>query len=107
MEYRSDDYRQSRIQFPLRLAYAMTIHKSQGKTLELVVVDLGTTEMTQGLTFVALSRVTHINSICIKYHSYERLKRLANSETLKSRKEEEERLNAIAVNTLLLFECRE
>ena len=103
----SDDYRQSRTQFPLRLAYAMTIHKSQGKTLELVVVDLGTTEMTQGLTFVALSRVTHINSLCIKDHSYERLKRLANSEMLKPRKEEEERLNAMAVNTLLLFESRE
>ena len=81
----------------------MTIHKAQGKTLEQVVVDLGATEMTQGLTFVALSRVTHINSLCIIDHSYERLKRLANSETLRPRKEEEARLNALAVNTLLLF----
>ncbi|MFO0089655.1 MAG: ATP-dependent RecD-like DNA helicase, partial [bacterium] len=99
----TDDYRHSRTQFPLRLAYAMTIHKAQGKTLEQVVVDLGATEMTQGLTFVALSRVTHINSLCIIDHSYERLKRLANSETLRPRKEEEARLNALAVNTLLLI----
>ena len=42
--------------------------------------------MTQGLTFVALSRVTHINSLSIIDRSYERLKRLANSKTLKPRR---------------------
>jgi ATP-dependent exoDNAse (exonuclease V) alpha subunit len=81
----------------------MTIHKAQGKTLDQVVVDLGATEMTQGLTFVALSRVTHIHSLSIIDHSYERLKRLENSGALKPRKEEEVRLNALAVNTLLLL----
>ena len=47
----------TRQNFPLRLAYALTIHKSQGQTLEKVVIDLGKTEQSLGLTFVALSRV--------------------------------------------------
>ena len=33
--------RHSRRQLPIRLCYAMTIHKSQGQTLEKAVIDLG------------------------------------------------------------------
>ena len=49
-----------RQQLPLRLASAMTIHKCQGLTLKKTWVDLGPSEKTSGLTYVALSRVKKI-----------------------------------------------
>jgi ATP-dependent DNA helicase PIF1 len=44
-------------QLPLTMAWGITIHKSQGLTLEKVVVDLGHADLTSGLSFVAISRV--------------------------------------------------
>jgi len=46
-----------RIQFPLSLAFSMTVHKAQGRTLDRAIVNLGRSEFARGLTFVALSRV--------------------------------------------------
>lgn len=43
-------------QIPVRLAWAVTIHKSQGKTFDQVVVDLGRGAFAAGQTYVALSR---------------------------------------------------
>jgi ATP-dependent DNA helicase PIF1 len=45
-------------QFPLRLAFAMTINKAQGQTLKHVGLDLHEPVFTHGQLFVALSRVT-------------------------------------------------
>ncbi|EDO30695.1 predicted protein [Nematostella vectensis] len=45
-----------RQQLPLKLAWAMTIHKSQGLTLKKAWVDIGTSEKSPGMTYVALSR---------------------------------------------------
>jgi hypothetical protein len=44
------------IQYPLMLAWAVTIHKSQGKTLEQVCVDLGNGAFASGQVYVAISR---------------------------------------------------
>ena len=52
----------SRTQFPLILAYALTRHKSQGQTIDKIVIDLGKSEQSLGLTFVALSRVGIISA---------------------------------------------
>ena len=43
----------SRLQLPLKLAWAVTIHKAQGLTLDEVVMDIGKKEFSAGLTFVA------------------------------------------------------
>lgn len=52
-------------QFPLMLAWAVTIHKSQGKTLEKVKVDLGNGAFAPGQVYVALSRCRSINDISL------------------------------------------
>ena len=55
----------SRTQYPLRLAYALTITRSQGQTLEQAVIDLGPNERTLGLAFVALSRLKNFTDFLI------------------------------------------
>ncbi|XP_057860677.2 uncharacterized protein LOC131069328 [Cryptomeria japonica] len=60
----SATHRGSTTQIPLRLAWAMTIHKSQGLTLEKATIDIGPTERT-GMTFVAISRAYCIQMYCI------------------------------------------
>ena len=52
-------------QFPLQLGYAMTIHKSQGKTLSKVIIDISRGAFAHGQTYVALSRTRTANDMHI------------------------------------------
>ena len=53
-------------QYPLKLAWAVTIHKSQGQTFEQVVIDLGNGAFAHGQTYVALSRCKSFEGIILK-----------------------------------------
>ncbi|MFD1768391.1 helix-turn-helix domain-containing protein [Sphingobacterium suaedae] len=52
-------------QFPLRLAWAITIHKSQGLTFDKAVIDAGTS-FAAGQVYVALSRLTGLEGLVLK-----------------------------------------
>ena len=50
-------------QFPIKLGWAVTIHKSQGLTLESCSVDLGAGAFATGQAYVALSRCKNLSSL--------------------------------------------
>ena len=76
----------SRLQLPLKLAWAVTIHKSQGLTLDKVVIDIGKREFSTGLTFVACSRVRQLKDLLFTPpFTFQRLASLANSCRLRQR----------------------
>ena len=50
-------------QYPIALAWAVTIHKSQGKTFDRVLIDIGWGAFAHGQMYVALSRCTELKGI--------------------------------------------
>lgn len=77
--YRDGDVVVSREQYPLRLAYGITIHKSQGMTLEKLVVDCNRI-FECGQVYVALSRIKSLDGLYLK--SFNPRKVVANEKVL-------------------------
>ena len=89
-----------RQQFPLKLAWSITIHKAQGLTLNNVWIDLGHAEKVAGLTYVALTRVRAISHLVIEPMAYNRLNCLKKTSNYKYRLLEETRLNNLYHKTI-------
>ncbi|MTB49434.1 ATP-dependent RecD-like DNA helicase [Lewinella sp. W8] len=53
-------------QLPVRLAWAVTIHKAQGKTFDRIIIDLGRGAFEHGQTYVALSRCRTLEGIVLR-----------------------------------------
>ena len=91
-----DGVTQVRTQPSLRRCWAITMHKSQGRTLEKAAIDLGSKEACTGLTFVRLSRAKRLADLMVEPISFDRICKLGNSDTMKARLREEVRLVDLA-----------
>ena len=87
-----------RIMLPLIPSYAITIHKSQGQTLDKIIVNLGDKEFASGLTYTALSRATKLQNIKFDpFPNLSRIKSIFTKEKFKKRLQEEKRLAALSI----------
>ena len=64
-----------RMQLPMKLAWGMTIHSSQGSTLDGAWINLEDREIQLGMTYVALSRLKSLKNCVIDDHAFDRLKK--------------------------------
>jgi hypothetical protein len=70
----------------------MTIPKCQGLTLSKVVVDIGVSEKSLGMSFVAMSRVRLLQDLLLTPFAMTRLTSIADKPQLAQRQQEEQRL---------------
>jgi ATP-dependent exoDNAse (exonuclease V) alpha subunit len=67
-----------RLQFPVRLAFAMTINKSQGQSVQHVGLDLRSPVFSHGQLYVALSRCTHPRNLKVLFPTHQTQNKTAN-----------------------------
>ena len=98
-EWTSGGKHLSRQQLPLQLRFAITIHKSQGQTLNKAVIDIGKAELAAGCTFVATSRLRRLDDGIFQPMPFERSKSISQGCNLQARVKEENRLHLLSVET--------
>ena len=77
---------------PLKPGYAISIHSSQGATLEHVIVNLGNREFATGLTYVAPTRVRKIENLYFDpMPGLPRLRSMARTKVYAERRKQDER----------------
>jgi len=69
-----DNYNVKKVQIPLIHAWAITIHKAQGMSLELVKTDIGTSIFEYGQAYVVLSRIKNINGLSLINVDYSKIR---------------------------------
>ena len=89
-----------RQQLLLKLSWAITIHESQGLTIDKALVDLGKSGKLTGLTYVGLSRVRKLDDLLVEPLTFEILQSVKYKSTFKYRMLEEKRLDLLAENTI-------
>ena len=90
------------------MRYAITIHKSQGQTLDKAVIDIGKSERATGCTYVAISRLRSLQDLIVEPMSFDRLLSIRNSKRLAERIKDEQHLQELAVVTAsysFLYSC--
>ncbi|XP_052131480.1 uncharacterized protein LOC127751653 [Frankliniella occidentalis] len=94
----------SRSQFPVQVAFAVTIHKWQGLTLSKVKINIGEgKEMCPGLSFVAISRTKALTSLLLEPFSSRRLLNINNSKVLKAKLDFEQELKNKQLMLSIMF----
>ena len=92
-----------RSQLPMTLTFAVTHHKSQGDTLDRVVLDIGEREINDGQTFIALRRCRDINNMLLEDFSKERLQAIGNSASFPARLAALDRIRSLEYQTQQRF----
>jgi ATP-dependent DNA helicase PIF1 len=80
----------SRTMLPLLPGYAISIHKSQGMSLDCVIINLGNREFAYGLTYTSVSRCREFENLAFDpFPSYQRFRGSMNSKKFKQRLKED------------------
>ena len=83
-------------QLPLTMAWGITIHKSQGLTLEDAVIELGHADFAAGLSFVAISQVKTVNGLAFRSQfGLARLQKSTESDTMKMLRQDNDQWSTI------------
>ena len=73
-EYESDKQTIGKVQIPLILAWAITIHKAQGMSLDFLKTDIGKDIFEYGQVYVVLSRIRNIEGLSLLNIDYTKIK---------------------------------
>ena len=106
--WQSEDYPSLAVgQFPLCLAWALTIHKIQGATLSMAEIDIGRTIFEYGQTYVALSRIQSLEGLYLSAFEPDKIRANPIVNEFYSRIKPIEEQQTIFEETLKTFEYKE